>query len=79
MLHIKLWYKNLKITIHLHQNMIHSSTISVVHLFTRCCQLSHTSVGLETSILLPPPSVFFQNISTPISSQDVYHHAGPRS
>ena len=36
---------------------------------TRYCHSSYTSFGLETSILLPPPSILFQNISTsPFSS-----------
>ena len=47
--------------------MIHFSTIFVEHHLTRSCQLSYTSVVLETSILLPPPSVLFQNVYTPPS------------
>ena len=50
------------------KNMIHFSTLLDVHPLTRYCQFSYTSVVLETSILLPPPAIFFQNISTPFSS-----------
>ena len=48
----------------------------VEHLLTRYCQFSSTSVVLETSILLPPPAIFFQNISTPISqhSSELRHN-----
>ena len=58
--------------------MIHFSTTFVVHLLTCCCQISYTSVVLETSFLLPPPSTIFQNISTslPSHSQDFHHNAG---
>ena len=49
--------------------MINFSTTYVEHLLTCCCQLSYTSVVLETSILRPPPSAFFQNISTSLSSR----------
>ena len=49
--------------------MIHFSTTFVVHLLTFCCQFSSTSVVLETSILLPPPSTFFQ------TSPLLFHHA----
>ena len=42
------------------------------------CQISYTSCVLETSILLPPPSMLFQNISTsPSSSSRLYRH-GPQ-
>ena len=59
--------------------MIHFSTNFVLHLLTCCCQFSYTSVVLETTILLPPPSAFFHNISTSLSShsQDFHHNAGP--
>ena len=59
--------------------MIHFSTTFVVHLLTCCCQFSYTSVVLKTSIFLPPPSTFLQNISTSLSShsQDFNHNAGP--
>ena len=59
--------------------MIHFSTIYIVHLLTRYCQFSYTSVVLETSILLPPPSIFFQKISNSLSShsQNVHQNAGP--
>ena len=61
--------------------MIHFSTNFVVHLLTSCCRFSYTSVVLETSILLPPPSTFVQNTFSPRSpySQDLHHNAGPRS
>ena len=61
--------------------MIHFSSIFVVHLLTSCCQFSYTSFVLETYILLPPPSTFFQNTFTPRlpNSQDFHHHAGPDS
>ena len=36
----------------------------MVLLFYCRCQSSYTSYVLETSILLPPPSILFQNIST---------------
>ena len=61
--------------------MIHFSTTFVVHLLTFCCQFSYTSIVLETSIILRPPSTFFQNISTSLSShsQDFHHNAGTRT
>ena len=61
--------------------MILFSTIFFVHLLTSCCQFSYTSFVLEASILLPPPSTFFQNTFTPRLpySQDFHHNAGSDS
>ena len=60
--------------------MIHFSTIFVEHLLTHYCQFSYTSVVLETSILLPPPAIFFQNISNPIyqHSSELRHNGSQR-
>ena len=58
--------------------MIHYSTHFVEHLLTRCRHISYTSIVLETSIL-PSPSVFFQNVSTPFQNHEFLHNAGPRS
>ena len=52
--------------------MIHSSTFLYIVLRFYCrCQISYTSFVLEASILLPPPSAFFQNISTSLSLHDL--------
>ena len=47
--------------------MIHYNTLFLVHPLTGSRQISYNSVVSETSILLPPPSVLFQNVSTPSS------------
>ena len=54
--------------------MIHSSTFLYMVLLFYCrCQISYTPCVLETSILLPPPSILFQNISTSSSSSSTAH------
>ena len=57
-------------------NMIHSSTQFCCTPLTCHCHSSYTSFVLETSILPPPPSTFFQNISTSLSprSSERRHH-----
>ena len=57
--------------------MIQYSTHFIEHLLTRCRQISYTSLVLETSIL-PPPSDFFQNVSTPFQQHQLFHHAAHR-
>ena len=43
------------------------------------CQISYTSCVLETSFLLPPPSILFENISTsPSSSSTGLYRHGPQ-
>ena len=49
--------------------MIHSSTKYCCTPLTCQCQSFQTPFVLETSILLPPPSAFFQNISTSLSAR----------
>ena len=46
----------------------------VVHIQTSSCQISYTCFVLETSIFLPPPPAFFQNISTSLSSRSQEFH-----
>ena len=59
--------------------MIHSSTQFCCTPVTRYCHSSYISFVLETSILLPPPSILFQNISTsPFSSSTGLSRHGPQ-
>ena len=51
--------------------MIHFSTKTCCTPLICHCQSSQTHFVLETSILLPPPSAFFQNISTSLSLHDL--------
>ena len=51
----------------------------MVLLFCCRCQIPYTSCVLETSILLPTPSVLFQNISTPPYSSTGLHRHGPNA
>ena len=49
----------------------------MVLLFYCRCQISYTPCVLETAILLPPPSILFQNISTSSSPSTAHSRHGP--
>ena len=55
----------------------YTTFLYMVLLFYCRCRISYTPCVLETSILLPPPSILFQNISNSSSSTGHSRH-GPQ-